>query len=621
LKAIAIRTLRGYDAGMNQHTAPRPAATRPTVATLVGRTAPGRRAGVVPVEALERRSLLSATVTTISAPAATVLGQTFTVTATVVDATGAPVTSGTVDLFNNGATTGLGAPVNGSGVVTFTFGAGNALYAGSYGLSAGYLGTTAEGASTSAAAGLTISLPTFTTSGDGLQVATVTPGSGAGAVADQNLTVEYTGFYTSSGAEFDESAAHAPADFTYTLDATPEQVITGFDEGTVGIEPGETRVIVIPSALGYLDGMVRTFVIQDLAAGQAGVTAAELAVTAAPPTVATGAAVSTPVVVDVDDADGNLVGGDASSVTLAIASGPAGATLGGTTAVADAGGQASFGNLTFSLPGTYTLVATDGSLASDLSPPITVGGSSASPTPSPTPSPLVPTLGKVTLPATAVVGGKVVAHVSVAVTNGASSAFKGPVTVNVYAEAGTVLDGHQVLLATAMAKSVPLKGGKGRAFALPIRSLPSTLPAGTYHLIAEVVDPSGDTNVVATTQTITAAAPFVEPTVTVGAVAPSTLAAGKSGTVVVKVTNAGNVTATGVALTLAASADGATAVAGPALATLASSAKIAAGKSVTFRLHVKPSTASLAAGPYFTDVTVTLDGVSTTVVGGSFTVG
>jgi uncharacterized delta-60 repeat protein len=68
-----------------------------------------------------------------------------------------------------------------------------------------------------------------------------------------------------------------------------------------------------------------------------------------------------PVKVDVENSSGTLLTGDTSNVTLAIASGPTGATLGGTATVAAAGGIATFSNLTLTTAGTYTLTATDGS--------------------------------------------------------------------------------------------------------------------------------------------------------------------------------------------------------------------------------------------------------------------
>jgi hypothetical protein len=76
-----------------------------------------------------------------------------------------------------------------------------------------------------------------------------------------------------------------------------------------------------------------------------------------------------------------------------------------------------------------------------------------------------------------------------------------------------------------------LKAGKSQTFNFTIKSLPSTLPDGTYYLLAEVVDSTGATNVTATTQTVAVAAPFVQPSVSVGAVTPANIAINKSAAV------------------------------------------------------------------------------------------
>lgn len=80
--------------------------------------------------------------------------------------------------------------------------------------------------------------------------------------------------------------------------------------------------------------------------------------------------------VDVEDSSGTLLTGDTSTVTVAIASGPGGAVLGGTASVAAVGGVATFSNLSFATAGDYTLIATDGSdtsatsLSFTISPPL-----------------------------------------------------------------------------------------------------------------------------------------------------------------------------------------------------------------------------------------------------------
>src|SRR6185437_458880 len=81
--------------------------------------------------------------------------------------------------------------------------------------------------------------------------------------------------------------------------------------------------------------------------------------------------------VSVEDASGNVVTGDTSSVTLTIAAGPSGATLGNAT-VAAVNGVATFNSVYFDTPGTYTLIASDGSLMSGMSADLNVNASAPS---------------------------------------------------------------------------------------------------------------------------------------------------------------------------------------------------------------------------------------------------
>ena len=117
----------------------------------------------------------------------------------------------------------------------------------------------------------------------------------------------------------------------------------------------------------------------------------------------------------------------------------------------------------------------------------------------------------------------------------------------------------------------------------------------------------------AASQTVLVAAPFVSLAATVGPVAPASVAAGKSGSVLVTVTNNGNEDAVGpLGITLSASSDGLTPLAGATLATLMKRTKIPAGRSGKFRLRFKVTTA-VAAGSYFPFAS--LAGASTTAAG------
>ena len=76
-----------------------------------------------------------------------------------------------------------------------------------------------------------------------------------------------------------------------------------------------------------------------------------------------GKTISPSVTVKVEDAFGNLETTDKSTVKLAVATGPSGGTLLGTTSVTASAGVATFGSLLLDVAGTYTLKATDGTLA------------------------------------------------------------------------------------------------------------------------------------------------------------------------------------------------------------------------------------------------------------------
>ncbi|MGE0705602.1 MAG: FKBP-type peptidyl-prolyl cis-trans isomerase [Vicinamibacterales bacterium] len=87
-----------------------------------------------------------------------------------------------------------------------------------------------------------------------LQVTDTKPGTGAEAVAGQQVSVHYTGWLYSPGAEnqrgtkFDSSVDRGEP-FAFRLGAG--QVIRGWDEGVAGMKVGGTRTLVIPSAMGY----------------------------------------------------------------------------------------------------------------------------------------------------------------------------------------------------------------------------------------------------------------------------------------------------------------------------------------------------------------------------------
>ena len=89
------------------------------------------------------------------------------------------------------------------------------------------------------------------TTASGLQYEDTAPGSGAEAVAGQQVSVHYTGWLYNDGvkgAKFDSSKdRNEPFEFGLGQG----MVIKGWDEGVQGMAVGGQRTLVIPPALGY----------------------------------------------------------------------------------------------------------------------------------------------------------------------------------------------------------------------------------------------------------------------------------------------------------------------------------------------------------------------------------
>ena len=81
-----------------------------------------------------------------------------------------------------------------------------------------------------------------------LESTDIEKGSGATAKAGDCLQMKYYGTLADSGTEFDENYTKATL-LQFKLGAS--QVITGWDQGVVGMKVGGTRRLVIPPSLGY----------------------------------------------------------------------------------------------------------------------------------------------------------------------------------------------------------------------------------------------------------------------------------------------------------------------------------------------------------------------------------
>lgn len=85
---------------------------------------------------------------------------------------------------------------------------------------------------------------------DGLQYIDIKTGSGTAAKAGDDVFVEYTGWLQSTGKEFDSSFDHGGSAFE-VKPLGQAQIIQGWNEGLIGMQPGGTRRLIIPPSLGY----------------------------------------------------------------------------------------------------------------------------------------------------------------------------------------------------------------------------------------------------------------------------------------------------------------------------------------------------------------------------------
>lgn len=85
------------------------------------------------------------------------------------------------------------------------------------------------------------------TTSSGLVYEDLQVGDGATAKSGDTVTVNYTGWLT-NGTKFDSSIDRGKT-FDFTVGSG--NVIAGWDEGVVGMRVNGTRLLVIPSSLGY----------------------------------------------------------------------------------------------------------------------------------------------------------------------------------------------------------------------------------------------------------------------------------------------------------------------------------------------------------------------------------
>jgi hypothetical protein len=215
-----------------------------------------------------------------------------------------------------------------------------------------------------------------------------------------------------------------------------------------------------------------------------------------------------------------------------------------------------------------------------------------------------------------VVAGTVFNDVAtVDVINSGTAAEQGPVIINIFAAPDGTVDESSYLAAT-LKRRVKINAGKTLVLRLKIKSLPASIPAATYTLLAQAIDSLGATSDAASGPAIQLVAPFISLSAVVNGVTPDAIKPGKGGSVEATITNSGNIAASGNAMVdIGLSADG--------------QHETTPLKSVHQRLKLKPDGGSSTlrmrfvvpksetAGEYFPFISLSLVGEQATAIGSS----
>jgi hypothetical protein len=313
--------------------------------------------------------------------------------------------------------------------------------------------------------------------------------------------------------------------------------------------------------------------------------------------------VASPATVDT----GNLV-----QLTATVTPVVAGAAPTGTVTFTDAAGDV-LGTAAVGSGGTAT-IGVDPTIAETLSVTASYGGDSnyapaASAAPasltavaplagSPT---LTPGLGRAVIPSNLVFGDGRHVSVPVIIRNGGGAIEKGVVTVRLYESADGALDGAAKQLLPATSYKVSIRPGASKTVSIVLKGQLSDTSAGTFHLLAQVVDAAGFAQTAATATAFTVAPAVITPTLAFGRLTgPSVVLGGTTvrNAATLSLTNGGNVALAGpVTVALYLTTDGTVAGSVAALTPVAVKVNIKPGK--TGRLSVRLGTVpTVAAGLY-----------------------
>jgi FKBP-type peptidyl-prolyl cis-trans isomerase len=100
------------------------------------------------------------------------------------------------------------------------------------------------------ATALGVDIASMTKTASGLYYKNKAVGTGAAAQKGDSVRVHYT-LWLTNGTKVQSSKDNNGAPLEFLTGATPPRVITGFEEGVIGMQPGGIRQLVIPPGLAW----------------------------------------------------------------------------------------------------------------------------------------------------------------------------------------------------------------------------------------------------------------------------------------------------------------------------------------------------------------------------------
>ena len=126
------------------------------------------------------------------------------------------------------------------------------------------------------------------------------------------------------------------------------------------------------------------------------------------------------------------------------------------------------------------------------------------------PAALTPAIAGRLPTSTLLAGQKTSLAPSIQLTDTSGSPYDAPATVKLFLAAGMSVDSSSISLPAGLSRTFKLKNKQQMSFKLHLSSLPASMPDGTYHLLVQVTDKSGNSSVAASSGMIMVAGAQIE---------------------------------------------------------------------------------------------------------------